>query len=89
MEVPWNYREGRLRYFIDFLDRLYVLSRKAGGVKTFCFCKRGERRSAAVLAVTLMCYFGFTANAAKAQIEDRRSGSNGWAQNTSFTWFAS
>ena len=89
VEVPWNYREGRMRYFIEFLDHLDVLRRQPSGVRMFCFCKRGERRSAAVLAVTLMCYFGFTANAAKAQIEDRRSGSNGRAQNTSFTSFAS
>ena len=55
MAVPWNYREGRVRYFIELLDHLDVLRRQPGGVRMFCFSKRGERRSAAVVAVTLMC----------------------------------
>ena len=88
--MPWNHRQGRFGYFVDLLDHLDVLKRApGGGLKMFGFCKRGERRSAAVLGVVLMCYFGFTANAAKAQMEDRRSGSDGRAQNTGCISFTS
>ena len=72
LEVPWNYGPGRhdacakmLRVVSDRLEtEVYT--------RVLVFCKKGERRSAAVLAVLLSVLFDMEVDAACEQITARR-----------------
>jgi protein-tyrosine phosphatase len=72
---PWNFESKRFENVAKLLHSFgSMLTWSSDGArKVLFFCKKGERRSAAVLMVILCEIFGFTRNAAKSQIEDRRS----------------
>jgi hypothetical protein len=66
----WNHESGRL----DNAQKLMAILKHPRARKILFFCKMGERRSAAVCAVSLCAMQGFTPRAAKSQIEDLRKG---------------
>ena len=71
---PWNYAQHR-RENVDtllhsFRSMLWFSNRALK--KVFVFCKKGERRSAAVLMVILCEVYHFSRQAAKFQIEEMR-----------------
>jgi hypothetical protein len=72
---PWNFQSKRFENVTKMLNSFgSMLTWSSDRVKkVLFFCKKGERRSAAVLMVILCEIFGFTRNAAKSQIEDSRS----------------
>ena len=72
---PWNFASQRfynvnnmLHDFKGMLDRSDHNKMR----RVLFFCKKGERRSAAVLMVVLCQIYAFSRNAAKKQIEDMR-----------------
>ena len=75
--VSWNHvpsRLGQLRAATNVLREVMGNHAPRRPLKVFFFCKKGERRSAAVLAVILCCLFGFSPPSAKKHIEVLRTG---------------
>ena len=72
---PWNYAQHRRENVDTLLHSFRSMLRFSNRAlkKFFVFCKKGERRSAAVLMVILCEVYNFSRHAAKSQIEDRRS----------------
>ncbi len=76
IKMPWNHRGNRVAAAKGMLQALEALLCEQGErtITVLFFCKEGRRRSAAVLATTLIMLFGFELSAAKFQIESRRDG---------------
>ena len=74
VSCPWNYGARRVENINKTLQSVQDMLRYSNRQvrKVFVFCKKGERRSAAVLMAILCVIFHFSRNAAKKQIEDRR-----------------
>jgi hypothetical protein len=73
LECAWNHAPKRLDYLVDVLTWVNANVLKADGKqRVYVCCRKGERRSAAVVAVLLMVLHEFSINAASAQITDRR-----------------
>ena len=74
VSCPWNYGARRVENINKTLQSVQDMLRYSNRQvrKVFVFCKKGERRSAAVLMVIMCEIFNFTRNAAKSQIEDTR-----------------
>ena len=74
MSCPWNWAAHRKENVDTLVNSFRSMLRFSTRPtkRVFVFCKKGERRSAAVLMVILCVIFHFSRNAAKKQIEDRR-----------------
>jgi hypothetical protein len=73
VECPWNHTEGRHGHMVSLLN--WVIANVLQTNEThriIVICRKGERRSAAVLAVMLILLYDFSVNAAAGQISDRR-----------------
>jgi hypothetical protein len=75
VSCPWNFAQERHANVTTMLNAFRGMLRWCDRRhrKVFFFCKKGERRSAAVLMVVLCEVFGFSRRGAKCQIEDMRS----------------
>lgn len=73
IECAWNHERGREHHLVTMLNWLIAnIMHDHERHKIIVICKKGERRSAAVIAMMLICLYDFTLNAAAAQICDRR-----------------
>jgi hypothetical protein len=73
LECAWNHAPKRVEYLVGVLTWVKSHILQAGGKqKIYVCCRKGERRSAAVVAVMLMVLHDFSINAASSQITDRR-----------------
>ena len=74
VEAPWNFTQGRFAACIKMLSAVSEQLRTEAYTKVLVFCKRGERRSAAVMAVLLSVLCDMEVGAACEHIASRRLG---------------
>jgi hypothetical protein len=73
VECPWNDAERRVGHLVAILNWIVAnVLTTSDTHRIIVMCRRGERQSAAVLAVMLILLYDFSLNAAAAQISDRR-----------------
>ena len=74
MSCPWNYAAHRKENVDTLVNSFRSMIRFSTRPtkRVFVFCKKGERRSAAVLMVILCEVYHFSRHAAKFQIEEMR-----------------
>jgi hypothetical protein len=74
LECPWNHvprREANLIRLVTWIRDNLLENDDIRVVRIYVMCRKGERRSAAVMAVILMALHDFSLNAVDALIRDR------------------